>query len=137
MKKAMSIESIEDVKTYFDEIGKPVSNNFLYGYEDPKISSKIILGGLAGFNQKYYIVAFFPNEIVLAPLTITGKFRGEYINISKEEIQSINVKKGFMQHNVILKVENQKHKLSCNHFLRNKPWQKENLEHLNSVNWYI
>lgn len=46
MKKAMSIESIEDVKTYFDEIGKPVSNNFLYGYEDPKISSKIILGAL-------------------------------------------------------------------------------------------
>ena len=59
---------IENLKKYFDEIGKPVSTNFLYGYEDPKSSSFFLLGSLAVVDQKYYIVAFFPDEIILAPL---------------------------------------------------------------------
>lgn len=128
---------IENLKKFFDEIGKPVSTNFLYGYEDPKSSSIFLLGGLAAVvDQKYYIVAFFPDEIILAPLTANGKFHGGYVNIPREQIQTINVKKGLMQYKVTIKVQNQKYKLNCNKFIMNTPWQKENIEYLENNGWY-
>lgn len=128
---------IENINKFFDEIGKPVSTNFVYGYEDPKNSSFLLLGSLSVIDQKYYIAAFFENEIVLALLTRTGKFQGNYISIPQNQIKDIRVKKGLIQYKVIIDIDNQKHILKCNKFIFNMPWQKENIQHLENNAWYI
>lgn len=90
MNEALKIKNIEK---YFSTIGRTVTTNFTYGYREPKKRWFFIGGALAAFKYKYYIIAFYSDEIVLAPLSSMGKFKGDYQVIPKEDIQTIEVKK--------------------------------------------
>ena len=134
MNEAMKVENL---KRFFGDINKPITTNYVSAYEDPSATSFLILGSLGGVDVKNYIVAFYPDEIVLAPLTLSGDFQGKYITVNKDQIQDISVKKGLMQYKVTLTVDGQKFKLKCTKFTMTSPWQKENVNFLASKDWYI
>lgn len=128
---------IENIKKYFAAIDRTVTTNFTYGYREPKKRWFLLGGALAAFKYKYYIIAFYPDEIVLAPLTSMGKFKEDYQVIPKEDIQTIAVKKGLIQYKVTIQMNEEKIKLKCNKFILNTPWQKENTTYLENNHWYI
>ena len=64
--------------------------------------SFLFWGAFAAFKYKFYIVAFFPDEIVLASLTSTGEIIEGYQVFSKEEIQKKQVKKGLLKYKAIV-----------------------------------
>ena len=132
MNEALKSDNIEK---FFDEIGKPVKNNYLYAYEEPSNTSIFLLGVLSVIDMTYYIVGFFPEEIILLPLTVTGKFRGDHVIIPREKIHNMDVKKGLMQYKITIKKDNQKSVLKCNKFILNTPWQKENIQFLEKKYW--
>lgn len=133
MNEALKVKNIEE---HFNKIGKKISNNFVYGYENASTRSLFFLGALSAFNLKSYIIAFYPEEITLAALTMTGKFKDSYINIKEEEIESIKIKKGLIQYKVIIKTLDEKFKLNFNKTIFKNPWQKENIRHMEDNNWY-
>lgn len=91
---------------------------------------------MSAVKQKYYIAAFYPNEIILAELTSNGNFSDEWIMLSKEDINSLDVKKGIMQYKIDIQTDDKKLKLKCNKFILNTSWQKENATYLEEVGWY-
>lgn len=134
MNEAMKMENIHE---YFGEIGKAVDKNVVMGYTDPRKRDYFFLGAFSAFKMKSYLIAFYSDEIILAGLTATGKFNEELIHLSKNDIQSIIVKKGIMQYKIMIQTKEEKIKLKCSKFIFNTPWQKENTTYLENQNWYI
>jgi len=127
---------IENIKEYFAAIDRTVTTNFTYGYREPRKRWFLLWGAYTAFKYKYYIIAFYPDEIVLAPLSAMGKFKEDYQVIPKEAIQAIEVKKGLMQYKVTIQTNEEKIKLKCNKFILNTPWQKENTIYLENNGWH-
>lgn len=133
MNEAMKYENIQE---YFQQIGKEIDQNIVYAYIEPRKRDYLIWGNLVGFKFKYYLAAFYPDEIVLVPLTTMGKFADETITIPKDEINDVRIKKGMMQYKIILFLNDDKLKLKCNKFMLGASWQKENVSYLESVDWF-
>ena len=128
---------IENIEKYFETIGRTVSTNFTYALVEPKTRWFFFWGPLAAFKYKYYIAAFFPDEIILVQLTAMGNFKDEYKVIPQEDIQAMQIKKGFIQYKVVIQTYEEKIKLRCNKFILSMPWQKENTTYLENNNWYV
>lgn len=133
MNEAMEAQNI---KQYFERIEKPVSMNFTYSYSAPKFFSFLLWNGLAAFKYKHYIVAFFPEEIILVPLSFSGNFKDNPIRIFRNEIQNIQIKEGLLQYKIKVQTEDQTIKLKCTKFIINQSWQKENIAYLEGKAWY-
>jgi len=127
---------IENIQRHFQDIGKPVEQNVVYGYVEPKFLTYALIGPFSALKFKYYILGFFPDEIVFSALTMGGKFAGEHFSISKNEIESMTVKKGLIQYKVVIRSDGNKIPIKCNKFIAGSPWQKENTAYLESMNWY-
>lgn len=134
MNEAMKMENIQE---YFEKMGKTVDKNIVMGTINPRNWDYFFLGALSALKIKSYLIAFYPDEIILAELTSTGKFNEEWICLSKNDIQSITVKKRIMQYKIVIHTNEEKIKLKCTKFIFNTPWQKENLKYLENNNWYI
>jgi len=133
MNEAMKMANI---RSYFAEMEKTIDSNVVYGYIEPRKRDFFLWGALSAFKQKHYIVAFYPDEIILVELTAGGNFSDERIMLAKEDINSLDVKKGLMQYKINIQTNDEKLKLKCNKFIINKLWQKENTTYLEEVDWY-
>lgn len=134
MNEAMKMENIQE---YFENIGKTVDKNIVFGYVGPRKRDYFFWGALSAFKQKSYLIAFYPDEIIMVQLTAMGKFSDEQlIIIPKEAIDSMTVKKGFMQYKIVIHTVDQQIKLKCNKFILKTPWQKENTTYLEEIGWY-
>jgi len=133
MNEAMKMENI---RMYFSDMDKTIDRNVVYGYIGPRKRDFFFWGALSALKQKSYIVAFYPNEIILVGLSMKGNFRDERIILAKKAIDSLDVKKGLMQYKVTIQTNETKLKLKCNKFIFNQPWQKENTTYLEEIGWY-
>lgn len=134
MNEAMKMENIRE---YFGETGKNIDKNVVMGYTDPRKRDYFFLGPFSSFKMKSYLIAFYENEIIFARLTATGKFSDQFIRLSKNDIESLTVKKGIMQYKILIHTDEEKIKIKCSKFIFNTPWQKENTKYLDNHNWYI
>ena len=135
MNEAMKIENIEQ---YMEQLDIDISQNFIYAYTQPGLFSSMVYGAFSPLvDMKNFLIFFYPQEIILVALTLTGKFSETEVHIPRRDIDFIKIKKGLIQYKIQLKVEGDK-KLAfrSNKFIAGAKWQKNNLEFLEMNNWY-
>jgi len=84
----LNILQEENISHYFNEIEKPVDNNFIYGYVTASLFSSLI-GPFISFAMQFYIISFFLEEVVLVEVGLNNKFIEKHFIIPKEKIIGI------------------------------------------------
>lgn len=141
MGKASWEENIESLMAEIDPaVG--LDQNYVYGYTDASLLSSFVYGPLASLTMEYYIAVFAEEKLVLLEVSMKGRLTGNYGEILYADIESLKVKRGFLQYLLTIKIAGEKKplKLKCNHKMMNAErmgmgWHKENLESLASQGW--
>lgn len=136
MNKAMNELAIRD---YFLSIGKTLSNNFLFGYVEPSNLDIALFGSISFIKMKNFIIAFYSNEIILAPLTRTGDFdlTEKTIVINEEDIDFVKVKKGIIQYVITIVTKSGNLKIKCGKKIATYGWQSNNIKYLDANSWLM
>ena len=136
MNKAMNEQVI---RAYFSSIGKTLSNNFLYAYVEPGNLDLALFGAISFIKMKNFIAAFYSDEIIIAPLTLTSDFdiTENPIIIREENIDSLKIKKGIIQYVITIVTKSGKLKLKCNKKIALYDWQASNLKYLDDNKWLM
>lgn len=135
LNKASKVENIEG---RIEEIEPNGTGVYIYGYSEPKLLASIAYGKLAYLAESnYFILYFTKDKVILFVLNLLGDFTEEYVTIPYKDIESFKVKSGIIQYVLKIKIKNEPKtlKIKCNKFILNMPWQKENLNQLNALNW--
>ena len=129
---------INQITAYFSAIGKEVSDNFVQVYADDTGTDPSFYGAFSFLNLAFFIVAFYPEEMIFAPVTPLGDFDGSQppMTLDRKELTEFSVKKGLMQYKIHLATTDGKATLKCSKVILIAPWQKENLKKLVENNWY-
>lgn len=135
MNKALSDTAINK---YLSSLGKEAKNNYLYGYVEASNLDFALLGAFSYIKMKYFIIAFYENEIILLPLTMTGDFdpNQDPIVLEKSMIDDIKIKKGLIQYKITINTDGGDLKIKSNKKILTCPWQSDNIAHLESNNWF-
>lgn len=98
MNEAMKIENIKEYTKYLD---MDISENFIYSYTQPGLLSSMMYGAFAPIvKMDHFLMFFYPEEIVLIGLTLTGNFSDTHVNIPKDDIEFFKIKKGIIQYKI-------------------------------------
>ena len=135
MNKALTETSIEK---YLCSIGKKADNNYLYGYVEASNLDFALLGAFSFIKMKYFIIAFYEDEIVLIPLTIAGDFdlSQDPIILDRSIIDDIRIKKGLIQYKIRINTSSGDLIIKSNKKIVSCPWQSDNIAYLESNNWF-
>lgn len=89
--------------------------------------------------MKYFIIAFYDNEIMLLPLTMAGDFdiNQDPIVLEKSMVDDIKIKKGLIQYKITIKTDSGDLKIKSNKKILTYPWQSDNIANLESNNWFM
>lgn len=136
MNNAINKQAIEE---YLSALGRPNSENYLYAYIMPSNIDQLIFGPISALNIENLIVAFYKEDLVLIPLTLTGDFASDYdpLIIPKADIADIKIKKGLMQYTLTIVTAQGDLKLKLSKKILGQAWQGDNIKNLEANNWFI
>ena len=136
MNSALNEQAIEK---YLANIGKSISQNFLFAYVMPSNLDIVLFGSFSFAKMQNFIIVFYNEEVLLIPLTKMGDFdiTQKHIVIDGSSIENLNIKKGLMQYTITIVTSGGNLKLNCNKKIVSKPWQSNNLKFLETNNWMI
>lgn len=126
----------ENIEAFLRTLGKEPNQNYVYGVVPPGVLSILMLGNFVGATMEYNIIAFYPDELVLLPLKMSGNFNGEHYVLPRNEMEDFQVKKGMLNYTVKFRTPEGKIKFNLNKIAAGAKWQRDNLEYLAANNWY-
>ena len=129
----------QKIEEYLSSIGRPIAKNFLYVFIKPSNMNLEIFTNFPYPKLKYFIVAFYKEDILLFPLTLMGEFdtSQKAFIINRTNIDNINIKKGFLEDTIIIVTDKGNLKLSLRKKGLRKSWQVDNLKFLQANEWTI
>lgn len=95
----------------------------------PSALNMVLFGSMAVvFDMRYNILNVSKEEIMLIGVSNDGKLREEFICFSKEEVQTVKVKKGAVGYDVVFDTDKGEIKYRVNKIMIGGDFQKRNVE---------
>lgn len=135
MKKLNQGMKREAIEEFLRSLGREPGQNYVYGVVPPGVLSMLMLGNLMAFSMEHNIVAFYPDELVLLPLKMSGNFKGDHFVLPREELEDFHVKKGLLNYVVTFHTPEGKVRFNIGKIAAGAKWHKENLAALSENNW--
>ena len=95
-----------------------------------------MLGAYSVLTTEYNIAVFYPEEILILPLSMGGNFKDEHYTIEKKDINLFTVKKGWLTYKLKMDLKETNLTLTVSKKVFGRKWQKENMDYLESKQWF-
>ena len=126
----------DNIKKRVASLGRECDRNYLYTTVQSGPLSFIMLGAYSALTAEYNIAVFYPEEILILPLSMAGNFKDEHYTIKKKDIELFTVKKGWLAYKLKMKLKETNLTLTVNKKVLGGQWQKGNIDYLESKQWF-